>query len=67
MNASRKAELEATVAKLTERAAQLKELMAETNQELWFAQGQLQEASLTDEEVEDMLNDFNYVGSRHHY
>jgi hypothetical protein len=25
------------------------------------------EDELTDEEVEDALDDFNYVGSRHHY
>jgi hypothetical protein len=44
MNEARKAELEARVAKLTERAANLKAMMAETNQEIWAAQAELQEA-----------------------
>jgi|APCry1669188910_1035180.scaffolds.fasta_scaffold210433_2 hypothetical protein len=28
---------------------------------------QIQQQKLSQQEVEDMLDDFNYVGSRHHY
>lgn len=60
---NKKAELKAKIEEAQQRAKLLKALMAENNKALWEAQ-----AELTDiEYAEDALNDFNYVGSKHHY